>query len=242
MRVAGIYCGALKKPDIATLLNLRFEGIDGSQVFTDSSIYNRSVTVGSGTPALGTTNPLSGTSSLLLGTNGTITTPNFTTPTNNYLRTIEFRIQTALADIANNESQGVFAKGFSSSFFQYYSHQCILTRNASGNGGILYLYWYIPVVAQPSSFLAISIPDLSANNHIAFTQRGNGIYAAYLNGVLAGTTGFTQSYQANTYAIDIGVSVYHWDTATQTTKFKGRLDNFKLSNVDRYPMNFTPPV
>lgn len=234
--------GVSKKPDIATLLNLRFDGPDGSQVFTDSSTYNRVVTVSSGSPMLSTTNPLSGPSSLLLGTNGTITTPNFTTPASNYLRTIEFRIQTALADIANNESQGVFVKGFSSSFFQDYSHQCILTRNASGNGGTLYLYWYIPVVAQISSFLAIPIPDLSANNHIAFTQRNNGVYAAYLNGVLASTSGFTQSYQVNTYAIDIGVSVYNWATGMQTNKFKGRLDNFKLSNVDRYPTNFTPPT
>lgn len=239
MRTLGVL---KKKIDLTTLLNLRFEGSEGSQIFTDSSTYNRSVTVSAGSPMLSTTNPLSGTSSLLLGTNGTITTPNFTTPTNNYLRTIEFRIQTALADIANNESQGVFAKGFSSGFFSDYSHQCILTRNASGNGGTLYLYWYIPVVAQISSFLAISIPDLSANNHIAFTQRGNGIYAAYLNGVLVGTSDFTQSYQVNAWAIDIGVSVYHWAVAAQTTKFKGRLDNFKLSNVDRYPTNFTPPT
>lgn len=243
MRVAGIPLGVLKKTDLATLLNLRFEGSEGSQVFTDSSSYNRAVTVLSGTPIISTTSPLSGVSSLFLGTNGTISTPNFITPAGNtYIRTIEFRIQISLTDIANNESQGVFAKGFSSSFFADYSHQCILTRNASGNGGVLYLYWYIPVVAQVFCYLAIPIADISANNHIAFTQRTNGIYAAYLNGVLAAASGFVQSYQTNTYAINIGVSVYNWATASQTNKFKGRLDNFKLSNIDRYPNNFTPPV
>lgn len=104
--------------DLATLLELRFEGTNGSQVFTDSSTFNRSVTVSSGSPALSTTNPLSGTSSLLLGVNGTITTPDFGTGAAKYIRTIEFRIQTDLVDIAFNESQGVFIKGFSNSFFK----------------------------------------------------------------------------------------------------------------------------
>jgi hypothetical protein len=241
MRVAGIPLGVLKKPDIATLLNLRFDGADGSQVFTDSSIYNRSVTVGSGTPALSTTNPLSGTSSLLLGTNGTITTPNFTTPVSNRLNTIEFRIQTALADIAFNEAQGVFVKGYSSSFGFDYSHQCILTRNASGTGGVLKMFYNSPSVATVSAFVAIAIADLSANNHIAFVRTTNGFFVGYLEGIQVGSL-LATDYTANTLAIEIGASLYNWDTASQTTRFKGRLDNFKLSNINRYPTNFTPPV
>lgn len=242
MRVAGIYCGALKKTDIATLLNLRFEGIDGSQVFTDSSIYNRSVTVGSGTPILSTTSPLSGTSSLLLGTNGTIRTPHFpSTPVSNRLNTIEFRIQTALADIAFNEAQGVFVKGYSFSLVSDYSHQCILTRNASGTGGVLKMFYKIGTLAASAAFVSIAIADLSANNHIAFTRRANGNFIGYLNGVQVAILSAID-YSGNTLAIEIGASLYNLDTATQTTKFKGRLDNFKLSNVDRYPNNFTPPV
>ena len=241
MRVAGIYCGALKKPDIATLLNLRFEGADGSQVFTDSSIYNRSVTVGSGSPMLSTTTPLSGTSSLLLGTNGTITTPNFTTPVSNRLNTIEFRIQTALTDIAFNEAQGVFVKGYSFGYVSDYSHQCILTRNASGTGGVLKMFYNSPTVATVSAFVSIAIADISANNHIAFTRRANGNFVGYLNGVQVSSL-FASDYTANTLAIEIGASLYNWGTATQTARFKGRLDNFKISNVDRYPTNFTPPV
>lgn len=181
----------------------------------------------------------------MLGTNGTITTPDFGTSITNYIRTIEFRIQTALADIAANESQGVFIKGFSSNLFQNYSHQCTLTRDASGTGGVLRLYLGISVVSAPSSVLTIPISDLSQNNHIAFTQRGNGgngVYAGYLNGTLITTSGFVQNYTTNTYAIDIGVSVYNWVTSTQTNKFKGRLDNFRISNVDRYPTAFTPPT
>jgi len=237
-----INLGVLKKRlDLATLLELRFEGSDGSQVFADSSSYNRSVTVSSGSPALSTTNPLAGTASLLLGTNGTITTPDFGVSVFNYIRTIEFRIQTALTDIAANESQGVFIKGFSSSFFQDYSHQCILTRNASGNGGVLKLYLKIPNSSTPASVLGVTIPDLSQNNHIAFTHRTNGTYAAYLNGTLANTL-FSANYTQNSLAIELGCSVYNWDTGLQTNKFKGRLDNFRLSNVDRYPNNFTPPA
>ena len=230
-----------RKIDLATLLELRFEGSNGSQVFTDSSVYNRSVTVGSGTPTLTTTSPLSGTSSLLLGTNGTITTPDFTTPVNTNLSTIEFRIQIDLADIAFNESQGVFIKGYSFAFAHNYSHQCILTRNASGTGGAIKMFYDISTVATISAYVPIAIADLSANNHIAFTRRANGTFIGYLNGVQVAFL-FATDYTANTLAIEIGASLYNWHTATQTTKFKGLLDNFKLSNVDRYPTNFTPPT
>lgn len=234
--------GVLKrKIDLATLLELRFEGSNGSQVFTDSSVYKRSVTVGSGTPTLTTTSPLSGTSSLLLGTNGTITTPDFTTPVQTNLSTIEFRIQIDLADIAFNESQGVFVKGYSSAFGFDYSHQCILTRNASGTGGALKMFYDISTVATISAYVHIAIADLSANNHIAFTRRANGAFIGYLNGVQVAFM-YATDYTANTLAIKIGASLYNWHTATQTTKFKGLLDNFKLSNVDRYPTNFTPPT
>lgn len=230
-----------RKIDLATLLELRFEGSNGSQVFTDSSVYKRSVTVGSGTPTLTTTSPLSGTSSLLLGTNGTITTPNFTTPVSNRLNTIEFRIQIALADIAFNEAQGVFVKGYSFSLAFDYSHQCILTRNASGTGGMLRMFYDISTVATVFAYVSIAISDISANNHIAFTRRANGHFISYLNGVQVDFL-FADDYTANTLAIEIGASLYDWDTSTQTTKFKGRLDNFKLSNIDRYPTNFTPPT
>lgn len=234
--------GVLKRRiDLATLLELRFEGSNGSQVFTDSSVYKRSVTVGSGTPTLTTTSPLSGTSSLLLGTNGIITTPNFTTPVSTRLNTIEFRIQIDLADIAFNESQGIFVKGHSFVYIFDYSHQCILTRNASGTGGVLKMFYDISTVTTGSAFVSIAIADLSVNNHIAFTRRVNGTFIGYLNGVQVDFL-FANDYTANTLAIEIGASVYNWDTGFQTTKFKGRLDNFKLSNVDRYPTNFTPPT
>ena len=236
MRILGVLGGK----DLATLLNLKFEGADGSNVITDSSPYNRTVTA-AGTAALSSTNPLSGGSSLFIGTNGTITTPNFTTPVGNRLNTIEFRIQTALTDIAFNEAQGVFVKGYSFSLGFDYSHQCILTRNASGTGGVLKMFYNISTLARPSALVLIAIPDISANNHVAFTRRGNGVFIGYLNGVQVASL-FATDYTANTLAIEIGASLYDWDTATQTARFKGRLDNFKLSNVDRYPNNFTPPV
>lgn len=238
-----INLGVLKKKiDLATLLELRFEGSEGSQVFTDSSSYNRSVTVYGSSPIISTTTPLSGNSSLLLGTNGTLTIPNFTTPAGNTnLRTIEFRIQIDLADIAFNESQGVFVKGISNSFFQDYSHQCILTRNSSGTGGVLRLDYNISTIVAGSAFLIINIPNISANNHVAFTRRANGIFIAYLNGVEVDSL-FATDYTPKTRALFIGAVVYNWATGLDTVKFKGRLDNFKISNVDRYETNFTPPV
>lgn len=235
--------GGLGKKDSSVLLNLKFEGTNGSQVFTDSSIYNRTVSVSTGSPALSTTSPLSGNSSLLLGTNGSISIPNFTAPVNTIIKTIEFRIKADLATIANGASQGILVKGFSNSFFQAYSHQCIITRNASGNGGKIRMYWGISVVSAPASYLELTVSDISANNHIAFTQRTNGIYACYLNGVLGSTSGFVQIYDVNTSPILVGAVVYDWALGVDTAKFIGRIDNFRISNVDTYPSGpFTPPT
>ena len=223
----------------ATLLELRFEGSNGSQVFKDSSKYNRTVNVITGTPIISTTNPLSGSSSLLLGTNGTISIPNFTTPVNTELRTIEFRIQIDLDDIAFNESQCVFIKGYASEYGSTYSYYCFLSRNASGTGGKLYTSVYALDVG--TNLLHISIADLSANNHVAITRRSNG-YFAYLNGVVVDSFASTSSYANNTYDLYIGETIADPVTSIMTNKFKGRLDNFKLYNINRYPNDFTPPA
>lgn len=234
--------GVLKRSDPSVLLNLEFNGSNGSQVFSDSSPYGRVMSVLAGSPALSTTSPLSGASSLLLGVGGSIKTPDFTTPAATYIKTIEFRIKADLATIASGESQGVFVKGYSNSSFQYYSHQCLITRNASGNGGKVRCYWYNAAVSQIAMYLEVTITDLSQNNHIAFTQRSNGIYAAYLNGVLSGTSGFVQNYEANTLDFIIGATVYDWALSVNTARFTGYLDNFRVSNIDSYPTAFTPPV
>jgi hypothetical protein len=150
-------------------------------------------------------------------------------------------MQIDLANIANNESQGVFVKGYSHGFGQNYSHQAILTRNSTGNGGVLKVWFDISVVVLAN--ITIPIPDISQNNHIAIVIRAdNGLYTGYLNGTAVGVSSFSQLYVANTLDFEIAPTLYNWDTATQTGRFKGRLDNFKLSNVDRYSENFTPPV
>ena len=82
------------------------------------------------------------------------------------------------------------------------------------------MFYNISTIARPFAFVSIGIPDISANNHIAFTRRANGNFIGYLNGVQAAFL-FGDNYTANTLAIEIGASLYDWNTATQTTKFKG---------------------
>jgi len=241
MRILGV----LGKKDSATLLNLRFEGADGSNVITDSSPYNRTATA-FGTAALSSTNPLSGGSSLFLGTSGYVTVPNFTTPLGStILRTIEFRMQIDLANIANNESQGVFVKGYNNNFGLSYnfSYQAILTRNSTGNGGFLTVLFYHPSAVVGSEYITIPIPNISQNNHIAVVRHlSSEQYVGYLNGVMAGAPLSSQEYVVNNLDFEIAPNLYDWSAGLQTGRFKGRLDNFKLSNVDRYPSNFTPPL
>lgn len=240
----GINLGVLKKKlDLATLLELRFEGSNGSQVFTDSSPYNRSFTVSAGSPALTTTNPLSGTSSLLLTTNtsvGKITTNDTSNPANRALRSIEFRVQIDLDKIANNESQLIFKQGITGT---QGSVICYIQRSQTGNGGSVVLVWYNPIFSQIYTQLGTALSDLSQNNHVCFDFRNNGILFAYSNGIEVSSS----SYQYNaafTGSLNLGGGFFDPNNPflPLLLQFRGKLDNFKFSNVSRYPTNFTPPV
>jgi hypothetical protein len=237
--------GVLKKKiDLATLINLRFEGSEGSQVFTDSSPYHRSVTVSSGSPALTTTNPLSGTSSLLLTTNtgqGKITTNDTLNPANQALRSIEFRVQIDLDKIANYESQLIFTQGITGTVG---SVICYIKRNATGNGGSVVLVWYDNIFNSADTQLDTALSDLSQNNHVCFDLRGNGVLFSFSNGMESSTS----SYQYNgtfTNSLNLGGAFLDLDNYPFTPllyQFRGKLDNFKFSSVSRYSTNFTPPV
>ena len=237
--------GVLKKKiDLATLIDLRFEGSEGSQVFTDSSPYHRSVTVSSGSPTLSTTNPLSGTSSLLLTTDtsqGKITTNDTLNPANSALRSIEFRVQIDLDKIANNEPQLIFTQGITGTVG---SVICYIQRSATGNGGSVVLVWYNPIFSRAYTQLGTALSDLSQNNHVCFDLRDNGILFAFSNGMESSTS----NYQYNgmfTNSLNLGGTFFdlvNYPFTPLLFQFRGKLDNFKFSNVDRYPTNFTPPV
>lgn len=237
--------GVLKrKIDLAILINLRFEGSEGSQVFTDSSAFNRSVTVSSGSPALTTTNPLSGTSSLLLTTNtgqGKITTNDTLNPVNRVLRSIEFRVQIDLDKIANNEPQLIFTQGITGTVG---SLICYINRSATGNGGSVVLVWYNPIFNLAYTQLATALSDLSQNNHVCFDLRHNGVLFSFSNGMESSTS----NYQYNgvfTNSLNIGGTFFdigNYPFTPLLYQFRGKLDNFKFSNVSRYSTNFTPPI
>ncbi len=238
--------GVLKKKlDLATLLELRFEGSNGSQVFTDSSPYHRSVTVSYGSPALTTTNPLSGVSSLLLTTDtsqGKITTnATLNPPVNNALRSIEFRVQIDLDKIASNESQFLFIQGNTGT---QGSVICYIQRSATGNGGSVTLVWYNPILNQSYTQLGTAISDLSQNNHVCFDLRNNSILFGFSNGVYTSDS-FYQYNGMFTNSLNIGgtfFDTYNYPFVPLLYQFRGKLDNFKFSNVSRYSTNFTPPI
>ena len=233
-----------KKLDLATLLELRFEGSNGSQVFTDSSPYHRSVTVSSGSPALTTTNPLSGTSSLLLTTNtgqGEITTNDTLNPANRVLRSIEFRVQIDLDKIANKEPQLIFTQGITGTVG---SLICYIVRSATGNGGSVVLVWYNPIFSSVYTQLGTALSDLSQNNHVCFDLGDSGVLFGFSNGMESSTS----IYQYNaefTNSLKLGgtfLDLNNYPFTPFLFQFRGKLDNFKFSNVSRYSTNFTPPV
>jgi len=237
--------GVLKQRiDLATLINLRFEGSEGSQVFIDSSAFKRSVTVSSGSPALTTTNPLSGTSSLLLTTNtgqGKITTNDTLNPADRTLRSIEFRVQIDLDKIASDESQLLFIQGNTGT---QGSVICYIQRSATGNGGSVVLVWYNPIFNSAYTQLATALSDLSQNNHVCFDLRDNGVLFSFSNGVQTSTS----TYQYNgvfTNSLNLGgtfLNLVDYPFTPLLYQFRGKLDNFKFSNVSRYSTNFTPPI
>ena len=224
-----------------TQLNYKFNGLQGSQVFSDNSIYQRNASVYQGSPILSTSQSVSGGSSLRTDS-GSIQIPHFNGMMEGEF-TLQFWIKPNLSLLANNAAQCVFVKGFISSFFSIYSHYCEIQRAATGNQGILRFHMYAPVLNISNSTIAININDLNVWNHIAIIYQANGMLRIALNGVFIQSLFFAQSIQTNTSNLFLGDTAYSFFQGGNVQSFKGFIDSFKLDNKDLYKgQPFTPQV
>ena len=222
--------GVLKKPDLLTVMNLRFNGADGSTVFTDSSLYNHTFSTFSGSPVISTAESISGGSSLYLPTNSSISTPdNADYEIGSSTYTIEFYIKPDLTLFANNAYQGVFAKGLTTFFNSNYSYYGYIKRDPSGNTGYFRFHYLIVSVGQAQTNVQVDL-DFSVWNKIGIQRVAADRVKIYVNDVLAVTGGtHLQSYYNTDQPLYIGREVIHTgDFTTLAAKYTGYLDSFRI--------------
>lgn len=90
-----------------------------------------------------------------------------------------------------------------------------------------------------SSVQTTTTVEANKSYHLATVKEGTTL-KTYINGVLSSTASFSGSLKTYTYPFKIG----YWRATSNTTtyRFKGKLNNIRISNVVRYTGDFTPPA
>jgi hypothetical protein len=199
-----------------TLALLHFNGANNSTVFTDSSIYNQTVSVVMlGTPKISTAMSKFGGSSLYLDGSSSIKIPN---------------------NANLNLGTGVFTIEF---WFYLLSLPSGIAWLLHKSGQQIYISHPSPRLV--SSFLNGSLVSTTAITagawyHVAVVRETtNGVIKQYINGVHEGISNLSGSVD-NTGDLTIGSWVSGSDGVT------GYIDEFRIRKEAMYLANFTPPT
>ena len=201
-----------------TLALLHFDGANNSTVFTDSSPFNQTVSVVTGTPKISTAMSKFGGSSLYLDGSSSIKIP----------------------DNANlNLGTGVFTIEFWFYLLSLPSDSAwFLHKFGTPQQAINITY---PARKLTSGFLNNSIVSTTAITagawyHVAVVRETtNGAIKQYINGVHDGTLNLTGSVD-NTGDLTIG----SWFSGSN--RITGYIDEFRIRKEAIYTGNFTPPT
>lgn len=215
--------GVLKKKELAdpnlTMALLHFDGANNSTVFTDSSPYNQTVAVVTGTPKISTAMSKFSGSSLYLNGSSSI-------------------------KINNNANLNLINEPFTIEFWVYLislpaSDAWFLHKNGTPDQAISINH---PAKKLVSSFLGATVVSATALtagawHHIAnVRETTGGVIKQYLNGTNNGTiSGFSGSVD-NTGNLTIG----SWYTGSSA--MTGYIDEFRIRKEAVYTSNFIPPT
>ena len=201
-----------------TLVLLHFDGANNSTVFTDSSPFNQTVSVVTGTPKISTAMSKFGGSSLYLDGSSSIKIPN---NANLNLGTGVFTIEFWFYLLSLPSSDALFL------------HKMGTPQQIIAIGGISKKLY--------SGFLGATIPSTTVITagtwyHVAVVRETeNGIIKQYVNGVNEGSLNTTGSVD-NTGYLTIG----SWFTGSNA--ITGYIDEFRIRKEAVYTGNFTPPT
>ena len=200
-----------------TLALLHFDGADNSTVFTDSSPFNQTVAVVTGTPKISTAMSRFGGSSLYLDGTSSIKIPN---------------------NANLNLGTGVFTIEFWFYLLSLPSDSAwILHKMGTPQQDIVITH---PAKKLYSGFLSGSSESTTAItagvwHHVAVVRESaNGVIKQYLNGLHEGTINLSGSVD-NAGDLTIG----SWFTGSN--RITGYIDEFRIRKEAMYLANFTPP-
>ena len=201
-----------------TLVLLHFDGANNSTVFTDSSPFNQTVSVVTGTPKISTAMSKFGGSSLYLDGSSSIKIPN---NANLNLGTGVFTIEFwfYLPSLPSGFAWFLHKTGTPSQqiYIDYPSRKL--------TGGFLY-----------GSLVSTTAITAGAWHHVAeVRETTNGAIKQYINGVHEGIQGLSGSVD-NAGDITIG----SWFSGSD--RITGYIDEFRIRKEAIYTGNFTPPT
>ena len=232
MRVAGIPLGVGQNtfnPSL-TLALLHFDGANGSTTFTDSSAYNKTISINSGTPTNSSDNAEIG-----FGNRGKFFGGGSISvlPTSNDFDLAfsdTFTLEARFEVTSLGGYQGIIcdaASGGAANFF------LILDADDSNKLTLLFKTTTSTYVVRHDT-----LPTINTKNHVAVV-RNNGFLDLYFNGVRATTRAVVgnEPYSSYTSHLTIGVlgdaSLY---------PLNGYVDELRIRKEAVYTSNFTPPT
>ena len=220
MRVAGLPLGVGQNTFDAskTALLLHFDGTEGSTTFTDSSPFNQTVSVVTGTPKISTAMSKFGGSSLYLDGSSSIKIPN---NANLNLGTGVFTIEFWFYLLSLPSSDALFLHKMG-------TPQQII---AISSGKKVYSGFF------GGSILSTTVITAGTWYHVAVVRETeNGIIKQYINGVNEGLYAMLGSVD-NTGDLAIG----SWFDGG-SNRVTGYIDEFRIRKEAVYTGNFTPPT
>jgi len=202
-----------------TLALLHFDGANNSTVFTDSSPFNQTVSVVTGTPKISTTTSKFGGSSLYLDGLSSIKIPN---NANLNLGTGVFTIEFWFYLLSLPGSDALFLHKFGT------PQQIIAIANPSRKVQSGFLY---------GTTTSTTVITTGAWYHVAVVRETeNGVIKQYVNGVNEGTMSTLGSVD-NTGDLAIG----SWFNGG-SNRITGYIDEFRIRKEAVYTADFTPPT
>jgi len=203
---------------VLTLALLHFDGANNSTVFTDSSPFNQTVSVVTGTPKISTAMSKFGGSSLYLDGSSSIKIPN---------------------NANLNLGTGVFTIEFWFYLLSLPSDSAwFLHKMGTPQQAISIVHPSRKLVSGflGSSLMSTTVITAGAWYHVAIVrQTENGIIKQYINGVNDGTLPMSGSVD-NAGNLTIG----SWFSGSD--RITGYIDEFRIRKEAVYTGNFTPPT
>lgn len=206
----------------STVLLLNCNGTNGSTVFTDSSLYGRTVTA-NGNAQITTTNPKFGSGAALFDGSG------------DYLT-----FSGSISDFAFGS--GAFTIEFWANFNSLSGTRCLLDlRPAGGNGAYVLIYTTngsLRVYVNAADVITGSTLSTGSYYHIALCKSGTSL-RLFVDGTQVGST-YTDNvtYLQGTNRPMIGAN----GSGGGNESVDGRLDGIRISRAALYTANFTPPT